>query len=197
MSTHNILPTTLNTVFLDRDGVINQEPGPILTPEQFIFIPQSCEAVSLINQRGWQCIVVTNQSGFARGQLDKDKFDAICDKMNDGLSKAKAHIDDLFYCPHYPSWKEGMVRELCHTCKCRKPGTLLFDRASAQYQINPSQAVFIGDTTSDFEAAARWGMVSIGVKTGHAGKDGKCERTPNLWASDLYEAVNFLLNNYQ
>ncbi|MBF0353066.1 MAG: HAD-IIIA family hydrolase [SAR324 cluster bacterium] len=186
----------MRTVFVDRDGVINQEPGPILTPEQFIWIPRSAEAIKKINEQSWRCIVVSNQSGFARGTLSMEQFQAICDKMNQGFAKVGAHIDDLFYCPHYPKPLKDGVKELCVDCECRKPGTMMFDQAARKHGILPKDCVFIGDTTTDFEAAYRWGMPVIGVRTGHAGDDRKCDREPFAWVDDLYEAVTMIIRKW-
>ena len=72
----------LRVILLDRDGVINHEPGPILNPEQFTMIPGSADAVTRINAQGWKCFVVTNQAAIARGDLSEDVFDQITDKMH-------------------------------------------------------------------------------------------------------------------
>ncbi|MBF0286831.1 MAG: HAD-IIIA family hydrolase [SAR324 cluster bacterium] len=180
------------TIFLDRDGVINEEPGPILTPEQLLFIPGSLEAIQRINQQKKLCIVITNQAAIARKQLSQEVFEQICLKLSRHLENLGAHIDDLFYCPHYPHWEEGWSKALCHPCECRKPGTLLFKQAAQRYNIDFKKSIFIGDTTSDFEAAKRLGMRSIGVRTGHGGQDGKCPCHPDSWAENLQGAVNLL-----
>ena len=183
-------------VFLDRDGVLNEECGHITTPEQLVLIPRSAEAVRLINKQNWLCLVASNQSVLARGWVTQEQFNGLCKKMNRALEQSHAHIDDLFYCPHLPSEKGGVVPELSRECPCRKPATGLFDQAARKYGISATQAVFIGDSTSDFEAAARWGMLSIGVRTGFAGKDGKFDRRPDIWAEDLYDAVQQLLTHW-
>lgn len=183
---------TLKAVFVDRDGVINQEPGPILTPDQFVWIPGSIEAIARINAQGWLCIVVSNQSAFARGTLTQANFDAIHDKMQKDLQRHNAHIDGMYYCPHYPRWEAGWIKALCIPCECRKPGTKMFAEASRQHGFTPAEAVFIGDCSTDFEAAKRWGMRSIGVRTGYAGRDGKSDVQPDGWAEDLLDAATYL-----
>lgn len=191
------MPLTTSTqsypvVFLDRDGVINQEPGPIVHPDQLRFIPKSLEAIKEINQMGKRCIVITNQAAFAKGLLTQSVFEKICQKLKQHLADVGGYIDDLFYCPHYPSWEPGRIEELCHPCECRKPGTLLFEKAVEKHNLSLTSAVFIGDTTTDFEAAKRLGIKSVGVRTGHQGTDGKCEATPDAWADDLWSAVQQL-----
>ena len=185
----------LSVILLDRDGVINREPGPILTPEQFLMIPRSAAAISRINKRGWRCFVITNQGAFARGDLTDTVFQTITEKMFFELNKFNAHIDGQYYCPHHPQWKNGQRNEVLVECFCRKPGTLLLEQAAEENGFRQEDAIFIGDSTSDFEAAKKWGISSIGVLTGHAGKDGKNYAKPDYWKNDLWEAVDFLLEN--
>ena len=163
---HESIPSFPEAVFVDRDGVVNEEPGPIVSPEQFHLFPRSLRGIHEINRWGRLCIVVSNQAAFAKGLLTEEKFAQIGLKLKNVLAAKQAHIDDLFYCPHFPHWQEGYVRELCHSCQCRKPGTLLFEQASHKYRLVLKNAVFIGDKTSDFEVARRLGMFSIGVRTG-------------------------------
>ena len=185
----------LRIVLLDRDGVINQEPGPILTPEQFVMIPKSASAVARINAQGWLCFVITNQAAFARGDLSGSVFQTITDKMYLELEKSGAHIDGQYICPHHPDWENGKrITEPKH-CACRKPGTLLLEQVSVEHGFSPDEAVLIGDSTSDFAAAANWGTCSIGVRTGHAGQDDKANADPDYWEDDLWSAVEFLLVN--
>ena len=97
----------MRVILLDRDGVINQEPGPILTPEQFIMIPKSSDAVARINAQGWKCFVITNQAAIARGDLNQAVFQEITDKMHHELQKSGARIDGQYFCPHHPDWENG------------------------------------------------------------------------------------------
>ncbi len=184
----------LKAVLLDRDGVINEEPGPILTPGQFIMIPGSADAVARLNRKGLLCIVISNQAAFARGQLDQKTFSAITTKMEEALASAGGRVDAQFYCPHHPDWENGKRREVPGPCGCRKPLHGMLAQAGLEHSFGPEEAVLIGDKTSDFEAAARWGCPSIGVRTGHGGKDGLCAREPEYWARDLDAAVRLLLN---
>ncbi len=177
---------------MDRDGVINEEPGPILTPEQLLFIPGSLDAILEINRLKKLCVVVSNQAAFARGLLTEEVFQQICLKLDNALAEIGAHLDDAFYCQHYPHWEKGWLKELCHPCQCRKPGTRLFEEAAQKHHLDLHKALFIGDSTTDYEAAKRAGMVSIGVRTGHGGQDKKCETEPDLWATDLKDAVRLL-----
>ena len=185
----------LSVILLDRDGVINEEPGPILSPEQFVMIPKSAAAVARLNARGWRCFVITNQAAFARCDLSDSVFQTITEKMHSELKKSAAHIDGQYYCPHHPDWENGQRRVKPKQCACRKPGTLLLEHAAFEHRFSVDETVLIGDSTTDFAAAAKWGTCSIGVRTGHAGQDGKALAEPDYWRNDLWEAVEFLLEN--
>ena len=191
----NSIFNNLGVILLDRDGVINEEPGPILSPEQFVMIPKSAVAVAKLNARGWRCFVITNQAAFARRDLSESVFQTITEKMHSELEKSAAHIDGQYYCPHHPDWENGQRRDEPKPCACRKPGTLLLEQAAAEHGFSVEETVLIGDSTTDFAAAAKWGTRSIGVRTGHAGQDGKASSEPNYWKTDLWEAVEFLLDN--
>ena len=108
------------TVFLDRDGVVNQDsPDYIKSPEEFHFIPQSPEAVALLNRHGFQVILITNQSLIGRGMAPVSTLEAIFDKMKAGVAAAGGEILDIFYCPHTPDGG----------CDCRKPKPGLIEQA--------------------------------------------------------------------
>lgn len=186
--------TKLRAVLLDRDGVLNEEPGPPLTPEEFVWIPGSAEAVALLNRQGWLVTLVTNQSVFARGRLTESGLAAIHQKMRKELAEVGGKVDGIFYCPHHPKWENGRLRTApAPPCGCRKPEPGLLAQAGAAFGFMPDEAVLIGDKTSDFEAAVRWGCPNIGVRTGYAGSDGNCDRSPDVWAEDLSSAVEWLL----
>tara|TARA_Y100001970_G_C14258667_1_gene877677 strand:+ start:11366 stop:11947 length:582 start_codon:yes stop_codon:yes gene_type:complete len=186
----------LRVILLDRDGVINQEPGPILCPEDFIMIPRSAAAIARINDIGFLCFVITNQSAFARGNLTKENFQKITKKMYSELEDFGASIDGQYVCPHHPEWENGIRRTIFKLCSCRKPGTLLIEKAAKENNFSPKEAVLIGDSPRDFEAAARWGIISIGVKTGHSSEASKYSFQPDYWQNDLWEAIDFLLEGF-
>ena len=190
-----IFVSRLRVILLDRDGVINHEPGPILNPEEFAMIPGSADAVARINAKGWKCFVITNQAAIARGDLSEGLFEQITNKMHHELKKSGAHIDGQYYCPHHPEWQNGRRQINPVPCLCRKPGTRMLELASSENGFVPEEAVFFGDTTTDFAAAANWGTCSIGVRTGCAGQDGKISVHPDYWSDDLRSGVDFLIKN--
>jgi D-glycero-D-manno-heptose 1,7-bisphosphate phosphatase len=144
-----------NVVFLDRDGVLNADIGYLWRKEDFIWIPGAPEAVRLFNQRGWQVVVVTNQSGVARGYYEESDVQLLHDWMNEELAKHDAHIDRFYFCPHYP---QGTQAKYAVECDCRKPQPGMILRGLAEWRGNPSTSFLIGDKESDIAAATAAGI---------------------------------------
>lgn len=142
-------------VFLDRDGVLNEDSGYVYRKEDFVWIEGAQEAVKYLNQLGYLVIVVTNQSGVARGLYSEDDIDALHTWINEELGKIGAHIDAFYYCPHHP---EGTVESYRLACNCRKPapGQLLV--AISEWKVDVTQSCLIGDKPSDIECATVAGI---------------------------------------
>ena len=104
-------------VFMDRDGTISEEVGYIGEPDQFHLLPQSAEAIRLINESGLKAIVVTNQAGVAKGYFPEEMVGRIHRTMEKLLSEQGAHLDSIYYCPHHP---DGTVEPYRQICGCRK-----------------------------------------------------------------------------
>lgn len=131
-------------VFLDRDGVINRDsPDYIKTPEEFVFIPGSLEAIVRITRAKIPVILITNQSVIGRGMVTPEGLKAIFRKLTDAVEAAGGRIADIFFCPHHPD--EG--------CDCRKPLPGLLHQARDKYGFDLSRTVMIGDSVKDIEAA--------------------------------------------
>jgi len=142
-------------IFFDRDGVLNEEVGYLWEVERFKWIDGAREAVKLCNERGLLAVVVTNQSGIARGLYTAREVDALHAFMQRELSEIGAHIDAFYYCPHHP---EGVVEEFSIVCDCRKPKPGMILRACAELDINPAQSILFGDSKRDIEAAEAAGL---------------------------------------
>lgn len=141
--------------FLDRDGVINIDHGYIYKPEQFEFIPGVFEACKMINQQGYEIVVVTNQSGIGRGYYTEQDFIALTTWMTDKFSEQGVAILDVYYCPHHAT--HG-INNYLQDCDCRKPKPGMLLNASLEHDIDVNASVIVGDKTSDMEAGKRAGV---------------------------------------
>ena len=150
-------------VFLDRDGTIIEDVHFIKSPGQVRIIPGAAEAIARINAAGALAIVVTNQSGIARGLSTVEDYDAVRRHYEALLKKSGARIDASYYCPHHP--------EIQGPCKCRKPGTQLFERAMQDFSLDAGRVAYVGDRWRDVAAAKRLGGRGILVPSGMTTKD--------------------------
>ena len=142
-------------VFFDRDGTLNVDIHYLHRPEDFIWTPDAPNAIRRLNECDILTIVVTNQSGVARGYYPEADVRRLHDWMNEELKKEGAHLDALFYCPHHV---DGKIPEYTKACTCRKPATGMVDAACAKYNIDRTRAVLIGDSESDMECARGAGV---------------------------------------
>jgi histidinol-phosphate phosphatase family protein len=178
------------TIFLDRDGVINiDSPQYIKKESEFEFIPGSPQAIALLNQYGFNVIVITNQSIIGRKMASREALDAIFKKMKKGVQKAGGRIKDVFFCPHTPE----------DNCACRKPEPGLIFTACKKYSIDLEYSSMVGDSAKDIECALNAGCKrGILVQTGNGIKAQQQllqkQITPDYIASDLYDAVQWLVS---
>ncbi len=144
--------------FLDRDGVLNVDHGYAHRPDQLEWIAGAPESLRLLNQAGYLTIVVTNQSGIARGLFDEAAVRQFHDHMSAALKAQDAHIDAFYYCPHHP---EGTVKKFAIRCNCRKPGTGMLEQAAREWPIDLGRSFLIGDKDDDMTAAAAFKIRGI------------------------------------
>jgi len=143
-------------LFLDRDGVLNEDPGYVHRWEDFHWIPGAREAVAAFNRAGWWVFVVTNQSGVGRGYYAEDDVVALHAKMSESLAEIDAHIDAYYYCPQHPEAALDTYRHPDPPDRKPNPGMIL--RALAEWPVDISRSIMIGDKPSDIEAARRAGV---------------------------------------
>lgn len=137
-------------IFFDRDGVLNEEVGYLWQIENFKWIAGARDAIKFCNEQGILTVVVTNQSGIARGMYTAREVDALHAFMQKSLSEIGAHIDAFYYCPHHP---KGIVEEFSVVCDCRKPEPGMILRACEELDIDPAQSILFGDSARDIQAA--------------------------------------------
>ena len=146
---------TRQVLFLDRDGVINVDVGYLSDPAQLEFIPGAIEAMKEAQTRGYDIIVVTNQSGVARGYYTEEDVQALHAEMSRRLEAEGVHILAYYYCPHHP---EGTVEEYKKACDCRKPNPGMLTEAIEEWHVDVDGSFLVGDKPSDVEAAEAIGM---------------------------------------
>jgi D-glycero-D-manno-heptose 1,7-bisphosphate phosphatase len=183
-------------VFLDRDGTINEQMGYINHTCRFQLLPGAAKAIKKLNDAAIPVVVISNQSGLARGYFPEELLVAVHEKMNRLLTKEGAHLDGIYYCPHHPEAKEERFRA---TCNCRKPKPGLVLQASEELGLDPQHSYVVGDRWSDIKTAANCGATSILVRTGYGrgdeqyiGPEQKIQ--PDFKADDLLEAVAWILS---
>jgi D-glycero-D-manno-heptose 1,7-bisphosphate phosphatase len=151
--------------FLDRDGVIIEEVNYIASPHQVKLIPEAAEALRLLHEDGFMIIVVSNQSGVARGFFDEKLVGDVNRRISGELSSGGAMVDAWYFCPHHP---KGTVGFYARDCDCRKPAPGLFIRAAGEHKIDLGLSFMIGDKYSDLLAAEAAGCAdAVLVRTGH------------------------------
>jgi D-glycero-D-manno-heptose 1,7-bisphosphate phosphatase len=181
-------------IFLDRDGTINEDIGYASHPDDLNIYSFAAEAIRLINDAGFKVIVVTNQSGIARGLYDEAMLSTIHKKLIGELESHGARIDAVYYCPHHPRIGNQTYRQ---DCLCRKPQTGMLEQAAREHDINLLESFVIGDKASDINLATNAGAQGILVMTGYGSSTlANIERFPcypAIVAEDLLAAVREIL----
>jgi D-glycero-D-manno-heptose 1,7-bisphosphate phosphatase len=165
-------------VILDRDRTILVEKQYLSDPAGVELLPESAAGLLRMQRMGWPLVIVTNQSGIARGYFDESTLKKIHERMLELLSARGVWIEEIYHCPHHPS----------EQCGCRKPGRGLVDRAAAEVGFDPRRSVVIGDQPGDIELARVVGARSVLVRTGY-GRKFERELKPDWTAETLLDAA--------
>jgi len=151
-------------VFLDRDGVINEEVEYLHEPERVVLVAGAAEAIAALNRAGHAVVVVTNQAGIARGMYTERELAAVTARIGELLGRAGARLDGTYFCPHHPEAGLGAYRI---ACRCRKPGPELLERAAAELGLDLARSVIVGDKATDLEAGRAAGAGAVLVRSGY------------------------------
>ena len=174
-------------VFLDRDGVINKDTGYISKCEDFIFLDSVHKALKLFAKAGYKLVLITNQSGIARGLFKENEFLNICSFMTSSLAENDIFFDEIYYCPHHP---EAKIEEFRVKCNCRKPEIGMIRKAENDLGINLKESVIIGDKISDLQAGFDSGISTrylISKDLKNFSKNQLVTKTfPSLWECSKY-----------
>ena len=178
-------------IFLDRDGTLNEDPGYLGDPRLLNLYPDTGKALAFLkNELKFKLIVISNQSGVARGLITIEKVDAVNAKVNELLLKDNVQIDAFYYCPYHPDFNSK------EDCSCRKPSPELVLKSAKDFNIDLSGSYFIGDTVSDIECGFNANLKTILVLTGY-GKDSfsilqKLNKMPSFVAENILDASKFI-----
>ena len=179
-------PRSRPAVFLDRDGTIIEDVAYLRDPEKARLLPGAASAIRRLNEQGLLAIVVTNQSGIARGLLSRNEYQLTERRVDELLAAEGAKLDAHYFCPHLP--------ELTGPCDCRKPGALLYRQAAEQFHIDLGASWWVGDRLRDVLPARAFGARGILVLSGDGRAGAQDERAHSFaQAKDLPAAVDLIL----
>ncbi len=174
-------------VFLDRDGVIIEDTGYIDSIKRVSFIPEAAAALKKIREKGFKLVIVTNQSGVARGFFSEETLKKINKYIVDRLKAQNVEVDAVYCCPHHP---EGKVKEYALSCFCRKPQPGMILQAAQDLKLDLANSFIIGDSERDILAGKNAGCKTIWLKKQL--QELKPEVKPDKIAKNLLEAASWI-----
>jgi D-glycero-D-manno-heptose 1,7-bisphosphate phosphatase len=180
--------TGRRAAFLDRDGTIIRDAAYVRDPRDVELLPGAADAIRRLNKLAIPVIIVTNQSGIARGYLGTDDYELVRQRLDALLAEDGARIDATYMCPHYP--------EITGPCDCRKPGLELYRRAIADWKLDPTLSLFTGDRWRDVLPAKSLGGMGILLEVDSTPEEDRLRASEQsaLTATSLSEAVDRFLS---
>jgi D-glycero-D-manno-heptose 1,7-bisphosphate phosphatase len=187
--------TSRPAVFIDRDGTLTEEVGYVNHPSRLQLLPRAGEAIRRLNAAGLAAVVVTNQTGIARGYFSESVLHAVNESLRAQLARVGARLDGFYACLHHPSEGEAPYRA---QCECRKPKPGLLLRAAEELGLDLARSTMVGDKASDLVAARTVGAGAVLVLTGYGRGEWEYRRErfevqPDHVAADLLDAVDWAL----
>lgn len=171
-------------VFLDRDGVLNKEKSYVCSADELEIFSYARDCVTGIRQKGYYAIVITNQSGVARGLFTEQQLEQINNKLIWATG-----VDAVYYCPHHP---EGIIQRYRQVCNCRKPDTGMIEQACKDYRIDLENSYLVGDRAGDILTGKRAGIKSILLQSGYGTAGLEQDVEPDYVYEDLRDVVSML-----
>lgn len=179
-------PISRRAVFLDRDGTLIQERDYLADPEGVSLLPGVPEALRLLAEGGFALVVVTNQSGIARGLYTLDDYYAVAHRLDADLRRTGVELDATYFCPHHP--------DLTGPCECRKPNTGMYVQAARDLGLDLSDSFFVGDRQKDVVPAATLGGTGILVRTGYGLEEEVAVGEGTIVVDSLLDAARLILS---
>lgn len=171
-------------LFLDRDGTINVDTDYLYKIEDFQFEKNVPETLKYFFDKGYKLIVITNQSGIARGYYTEDDLKKLHDHIQEEAKKFGFYFTDFYYCPHH---KDGTVEKYAIECECRKPKTFLLKKAAKGHYLTLLGSYFIGDKPADMKLGRKMGLSTILVSTGYGKETVKTCKEHDHYIQDFSE----------
>ncbi|HLD00886.1 MAG TPA: HAD family hydrolase [Candidatus Nanoarchaeia archaeon] len=179
-------------IFLDRDGVINEEKHLLHKKDDLVLLPGVAEAIKLLNDHNFKVIVITNQPVVARGLATEEDITEIHSHMLELLKVKGAKIDKIYFCPHHPTAGENSL--YTQECGCRKPKPGMILQAAREFgSMSLTECYMVGDKISDVKAGHSAGCKTILVSTGYGGGDGWDDAVPDYKTDNLLTAVKEII----
>ena len=183
-----------SAIFFDRDGTLNEDPGYLSNPSEVKLYPGTAEALAILkNELNFKLIVISNQSGIARGLITREIVESIHDRINELLIDSKVSIDAFYYCPFHPEYSTK------EEASCRKPSPEMVLKAARENDIELSNSYFVGDSVSDIECGKNSGLKTILVKTGYGEESisilQKQNNLPTFVAQNISEICEIIKND--
>lgn len=176
---------TRRAVFLDRDGTLIEDGIYVSDPDRVVLLPGVVDALRQLRDAGFALVVVTNQSGIARGLYNERDYHAVAERLDALLAEAGSPVDETMYCPHHPDFGSP--------CECRKPATGMYRRAAAKLGLDMADSYYVGDKVTDVTPSLELGGIGVLVRTGH-GEDHAPHVPEGTWVvKDLGEAAGLIL----
>ncbi len=183
-----------SAVFFDRDGTLNEDPGYLGDPDSLKLYPDTGRALAHLKKLNLKLIVISNQSGIARGILTDEMVKSVNTKMNELLSGDNVSIDAFYYCPYHPDYSEK------NECSCRKPSPEMVFKAAKDLDIDLSHSFLVGDSVSDIECGKNAGVKTILVKTGYGEESlsilQKQNNFPTFVAQNILDVSNIIQKDF-
>jgi D-glycero-D-manno-heptose 1,7-bisphosphate phosphatase len=155
-------------VFLDRDGVINEEVDYLHDPDRVVLVGGAAEAVAALGRAGLAVVVVTNQAGIARGMYTERELATVTARIGELIERVGGRLDATYFCPHHPEAGVGGYRI---ACRCRKPAPGMLERAAAELGLDLAGSVIVGDKATDLEAGRAAGCAAVLVRSGYGARE--------------------------
>ncbi|MBN2789125.1 MAG: HAD family hydrolase [Candidatus Delongbacteria bacterium] len=171
-------------LFLDRDGTINVDTDYLYKIEDFQFEKNVPEALKFFFDKGYKLIVVTNQSGIARGYYTEEDLKKLHEHIQHEAEKYGFHFTEFYYCPHH---RDGVVKKYAIDCECRKPKTFFLKKAAKVHYLTLSDSYFIGDKPADMELGRKMGLTTILVSSGYGKETVKTCKDYDHYIQDFSE----------